>query len=87
MMGRLDGAPSLCLLAGVHSLIMGFRGEVEGTGKRKSPANIREVQNGKESYKQFILRQKYFTIFVTSRVCDLNHTKREWKLGLKWKGM
>lgn len=87
-MGRLDGAPSLSLLAGVHSLITWFRGEVEGTGKRKSPVNIREVKNGKESYKQFILRQKHFTIFVTNWVCDLNHKKkREWKLGLKWKAM
>lgn len=85
-MGCLDGAPSLSLLAGVHSLITWFRGEVEGTGKRKSPVNIREVKNGKESYKQFILKQKYFTIFVTESV-TLTTKKREWKLGLKWKAM
>lgn len=31
-----------------------------------SPANIREVDNGKESYKQFILRQKYFDLQINA---------------------
>jgi len=66
MMGCLDGAPSSSPLPGVHSLIMCFGGEVEETGKRKqvSPANTWEIVNGKEIYKQFILRQKYFDLQI-----------------------